>query len=82
MFNFLKLFFVLLFKNKKFLLTHNVYSEQGPVEFEFIKKAQGSNFCKPWLKVTPHNAILMPGKFDWIALRYWFVFPHIEIWEQ
>ncbi|CAE1246042.1 INPP5B_F [Acanthosepion pharaonis] len=42
---------------------------QGPVEFEFIKKAQGSNFCKPWLKVSPYKAVLMPGDLQEIELE-------------
>lgn len=42
---------------------------QGPVEFEFIKKAQGNDFCKSWLNVNPYKAVLMPGDLQEIELE-------------
>uniref|UniRef100_T1IVI5 phosphoinositide 5-phosphatase n=1 Tax=Strigamia maritima TaxID=126957 RepID=T1IVI5_STRMM len=35
---------------------------QVPVQFEFIKKLNDSNYCKEWLKIKPYTAFIKPGE--------------------
>ena len=30
--------------------------------YEFINKLDEDSYCKPWLKVTPYKAVIMPGE--------------------
>ncbi|XP_054269652.1 inositol polyphosphate 5-phosphatase OCRL-like [Macrosteles quadrilineatus] len=35
---------------------------QVPVQFEFIKKLDDSNYCKEWLNIEPNSGFIMPGE--------------------
>lgn len=38
---------------------------QVPVQFEFIKKFDDSNYCKDWLHIEPYMGFILPGeKYD------------------
>lgn len=34
---------------------------QVPVQFEFIKKFDDSNYCKDWLHIEPYMGFILPG---------------------
>uniref|UniRef100_A0A8D8YIL8 Type II inositol 1,4,5-trisphosphate 5-phosphatase n=1 Tax=Cacopsylla melanoneura TaxID=428564 RepID=A0A8D8YIL8_9HEMI len=35
---------------------------QVPVQFEFIKKCDDSNYCKDWLHIDPYMGFILPGE--------------------